>query len=346
MRSARTRSLSIALLTAAIALLTSIGSAAAATIPLTGGEVDWGIKQSLREYVKGPIAEGQIEVSGGATEAADGTYVFPVDAGSYDTTTHGVEVDATGTVHFTGHAGALDLTFANPRVVIGQSSVIYADVVSKTFPGGEVKSYPDAEFALVDASTAKPVFAGEAVTLSKMPTELSAEGEEAFSGFLKAGEALDPLTLVASYAPKVTPEEPKKEDPKPAVPTPTPAPAPPPPSVMPTVKTGGAAKLGGGGSATIAEIDCTGTEACSLEAPKSVKFNLGGKSFSAKVTAPKWILAGKRGKVAVKLPKAALEELGGGTLKISVKLVLGSGGQSTTKVVKATLKTNSGGGKH
>jgi hypothetical protein len=60
------------------------------------------------------------------------------------------------------------------------------------------------------------------------------------------------------------------------------------------------------------------------------------------VVAPKWILAGKSGKVSVKLTKSALEELGGSKTKISVKLVLGTGTQSTTKVVKATLKGQAG----
>jgi hypothetical protein len=343
MRSARTRSLSIALLLAAITLLVSAASAAAATIPITGGEVDWGIKQSFREYVKGPIAQGQIEVSGGATEADDGTFKFPVDSGTYDLTTHQVEVQGSGTVHFTGHFSggvpALDVTFSNPRVIVGKDSVVYADVLDKSF--GANNSYPNSEFALLDAASVKPVSAGEAVTLNEIPAELTAEGAQAFAGFYAEGDELDPLTLVASYAPKVTPEEPKKEAPK-TDPAPTPAPAPTP--VMPTLKsTAGASKLGGGGSATIATIACPSTEPCSLAAPKNVKFKLGGKSFTAKVNAPKWILAGKSGKVAVKLPKAALEELGGGTLKISVKLVLGSGTQSTTKVVKATLKADGGG---
>jgi hypothetical protein len=343
MRSARTRSLSIALLIAAIALLVSAASAAAATIPITGGEVDWGIKQSFREYVKGPIAQGQIEVSGGATEADDGTFKFPVDSGTYDLTTHQVEVQGSGTVHFTGHFSggvpALDVTFSNPRVIVGKDSVVYADVLDKSF--GANNSYPNSEFALLDAASVKPVSAGEAVTLNEIPAELTAEGAQAFAGFYAEGDELDPLTLVASYAPKVTPEEPKKEAPK-TDPAPTPAPTPTP--VMPTLKsTAGASKLGGGGSATIATIACPSTEPCSLAAPKNVKFKLGGKSFTAKVNAPKWILAGKSGKVTVKLPKAALEELGGGSLKISVKLVLGSGTQSTTKVVKATLKADGGG---
>jgi hypothetical protein len=349
MRSARTRSLPIALLAAAIALLLSAASAAAATIPIKGGEVDWGIKQSFREYVKGPAAKGQIELSGGATEAADGTYVFPVGSGSYDTTTHVVEVQAGGTVHFTGHFSggvpALDMTFSNPRVVIdGAESFVFADVSSKSLMTGETDTYPDAEFAQLDASATPPEFGDEDVTLKGMPAELTAEGAEAFAGFYTAGTALDPLTLVASFKENplpVTPEEPKKEEPKPADPALSPAPVVQP---LPTLKSStGAATFGTGGAATIAQIACTATEPCSLQAPKNVKFKVGGKSFSAKVMAPKWILAGKSGKVTVKLPQAALEELGGGTLKIRVKLVLGSGTQTTTKVVKATLKAKSGG---
>lgn len=345
MRSARTRSLSIALLTAAIALLLGAASASAATITITGGEVDWGIKQSFREYVKGPIAQGQIEVSGGATEAEDGTFKFPVESGTYDLTTHTVEVQGIGTVHFTGHYSggvpALDVTFSNPRVIVGKDSVVYADVIDKSF--GADNSYPGSEFALLDASTIKPASANEAVTLNDIPAELTEEGAQSFAGFYAAGDELDPLSLTASYAPKVTPEEPKKEDPKPATPITTPAPVVQP---LPTVKApAGASMFGDGGSATIAEIVCDATETCSLKAPKNVKIKVGGKSFNAKVTAPKWILAGKSGKVAVKLPKAAMEELGAGTVKISVKLELGSGTQTTTKVVKATLKAKSG-GKH
>jgi hypothetical protein len=337
---------------AVIALLLSAASAAAATIPITGGEVDWGIKESFRNYVKGPGAAGKIEVSGGATEATDGTFVFPVESGSYDLTTHQTEVQGAGTVHFTGHFSggvpALDLIFSNPRVIVGQTSTVYADVTSKSLATGEVESFPGVEFALLDPSMTQPEFEAEAVSLQDMPAELTEDGSKAFAGFYAAGQKLDPLSLTASWAPKSTstPEEPKKEEPKTA-PSPSPTPTPAPTQPLPTLKsTGGASKLGGGGSATIAEIACTATETCSLEAPKSVKFKLGSKSFTAKVNAPKWILAGKSGKVAVKLPKEALEELGGGTLKISVKLVLGSGTQSTTKVVKATLKANSGGGNH
>ncbi|HTT93564.1 MAG TPA: HtaA domain-containing protein [Solirubrobacterales bacterium] len=360
MRSAPTRSLSIAVLMAVVALLTGAASAAAATISITGGEVDWGIKESFRKYVKSPIAAGQIEVSGGASEAADGTFRFPVDAGSYDTTTHVTEVQGKGTVHFTGHfmAGvpALDLTFTDPRVIVGATSVVYADVVSKSLATGEFEEFPNAEFALVDASTTQPEFGDEAVTLKEMPAELTAEGAEAFAGFYSEGEPLDPLSLTASFKAIETPEEPQQEEPKqeeprqeePKVeapkaadpaPDPAPAPAPAVPPAMPRLKSGGGtAKLGGGGAATVATVSCPATEPCALQAPKNVKFKVGGKSFNAKVIAPHWILAGKSGKVAVKVTKAALAKLAGGQAKISLALVLGSGSQSTTEVVRATLK--------
>jgi hypothetical protein len=345
MRSSRIRSLPIAVLVGAIALLASAGSAAAATIPLPGGEVAWGVKESFRKYVKGPIAQGQIEVSGGATEAADGTFRFPVGSGSYDLATHVTEVQATGTVHFTGHyegtpTPLLDVTITNPRLVLGgETGTLYADVFSKAFTPGEPESFPNAEFATLDTSGVIPGMSAEAVTMSAVPAKLTKEGSEAFAGFYPEGTVLDPVSLTATFEPT-----PKQGDPQPAAPAPTPAPTPTPVPPLPTLKaSNGAAKLGSGGSATIATIACTATEPCSLQAPKKVRFKLGGKSFSAKIVAPKWILAGKRAKVAVKLPQAALAELGDGKLKLRVKLVLGSGTQSTTKVVKATLKSSAGG---
>jgi hypothetical protein len=343
MRSAPTRSLPIALLLSAIVLLVSAASAAAATIPIKGGEVDWGVKESFRKYVKGPIANGQIEVSGGAVEAEDGTYRFPVSSGSYDLTTHVTEVQATGTVHFTGHyegtpTPLLDVTITNPRVIFGgETGTVFADVFSKAFSPGEPESFPNAEFAALDTSGVIPGFSSEAVTMTAIPAKLTKEGSEAFAGFYTEGTKLDPVSLTAAFDPTPAPEEPKKEEPKAA--DPAPAPTPTPTLTMPTLKpSAGASKLGGGGSATVATITCSSTEPCSLQAPKNVKFKVGGKSFSAKVIAPKWILAGKSAKVTVKVPKSALEELGGGKAKISLKLVLGTGTQSTTQLVKATLK--------
>jgi Htaa len=352
MRSARIRSLPIALLVAAITLLATAAAAAAATIPIKGGEVDWGIKASFRSYIKGPIASGKIELSGGAVEAVDGTYEFPVESGTYDLTTHATAVQTAGTVHFTGHYSggvpALDMTVADPRLVLeGEGGTVFADVTSKSLMSGEVVAYPDVEFAALDTSAVPPSFEGEVVSLAGIPAELTADGAEAFAGFYTAGTALDPVGVIASFASTAPPveEEKKAADPKPADPKPAdspksdPAPAPAPVLPMPTLKsTTGASMLGNGGSTTVAKIACPSGQACTLAAPRHLKVKVGGKWFSVKVIAPHWILPGKTGKVTVKLPRAALAELAGGKAKITVDLVLGVGSQSQTQTVRATLK--------
>jgi Htaa len=357
MRSTGLRSLPIAVVVAAIALLATAASAAAATIPIKGGEVDWGIKASFRSYIKSPIAAGKIEVSDGAVEAADGTYKFPVESGTYDLTTHLTEVQTRGTVHFTGHytgeVPALDMTVADPRVLLeGETGTVFADVSSKSLETGEMVDYPGVEFATLDTSEVAPSFEGEAVSLAGIPAELTAAGAEAFAGFYTAGTALDPVGMIAAFEPTPPPveeekttDDPKAEDPKTVDPKPDDSsrsadPAPAPVLAMPTLKKAakGAAMLGGGGAANVAMVSCPTAQACTLQAPRNVKFKAGGKQWSAKVIAPHWILPGKSGKVTVKVPRAALEHLPDGGTKVSLKLVLGIGTQSQTQVVEATLK--------
>jgi Htaa len=349
MRSTGLRSLPIAALVAAIALLATAASAAATTIPIKGGEVDWGIKASFRSYIKSPIAAGKIELSNGAVEAADGTYKFPVASGTYDLTTHATEVQTKGTVHFTGHytgeVPALDMTVADPRVLLeGETGTVFADVTSKSLETGEVVDYPGVEFATLDTSEVAPSFEGETVSLAGIPAELTAAGAEAFAGFYTAGTALDPVGVVAAFSPTPQPESPpidSSPSPLPSTTSPsTPALDPAPALPLPTLKktTNGAVMLGAGGAASVATVNCPTAQACTLQAPRNVKFEADGKKWSAKVIAPHWILPGKSGKVTVKVPRAALEHLAGGKAKISLKLVLGIGTQTTTQVVEATLK--------
>jgi hypothetical protein len=334
---------------AAVALLLSAAAAAAATIPIKGGEVDWGIKASFRSYIKSPIAAGKIELSGGAVEAADGTYKFPVESGAYDLESHTTAVQTKGAVHFTGHfdadgVPALDMTVADPRVVLeGESGTVFADVTSKSLETGAMEAFPDIDFATLDTSQVVPSFEGEAVSLAGIPAELTADGAKAFAGFYSAGAELDPVGVVASFDPTPPPSdgEKKTDDPQPGGATPSTDPAPAPAPVLPLPKlraASGAAMLGGGGAARVATVSCPTARACTLKAPRKVNFKAGGKRWSAKVIAPHWILPGKSGKVAVKVPRAALAKLAGGKTKISLKLVLGVGDQRSTQVVKATLK--------
>jgi hypothetical protein len=228
-------------------------------------------------------------------------------------------------------------------VLEGETGTVFADVTSKSLATGEIVDYPGVEFATLDTSEIAPSFEGETVSVAGIPAELTAAGAEAFAGFYSAGTVLDPPSVVASFEPTPPPveEEKKADDPKPESsasstdPTPPPAPVLP----MPTLKkAAGAAMLGGGGAANVATVSCPTAQACTLQAPRTVKFQVGGKQWSAKVIAPHWILAGKSAKVTVKVPRAVLKKLAGGRATISLKLVLGIGAQSSTQVVKATLK--------
>ncbi|HVX34276.1 MAG TPA: HtaA domain-containing protein [Solirubrobacterales bacterium] len=347
MRSTRLRSLPIGLSLAVLALLTTTATAAAATIPIQGGEVDWGIKSSFRAYVKSPIAAGRIEVSGGAVEAADGTYRFPVESGTYDLETHSTSVQAKGAVHFTGHydadeVPALDLTVADPRVVLeGETGTVFADVASKSLTTGGMEEFPGVEFATLDATAVAPSFEGEAVSLAGIPAELTEAGAKAFAGFYTAGTALDPVGVLAAFSP--TPE-PTPADPSPSQSSPTTSSSAPVqgPATVPTLPTlkrsPGGAVLGRGGAARIVTVACPAAQACTLRAPRNVRFKAGGRRWSAKVIAPHWILPGRSGRVAVKVPRAALAGLAGGKAKVSLRLVLGVGSESRTQVVEATLK--------
>ncbi|MDO8185682.1 HtaA domain-containing protein [Conexibacter sp. JD483] len=91
--------------------------------------------------------------------------------------------------------------------------------------------------------------------------------------------------------------------------------------------------------ATVATVVCAkGGAACRLTAPKRVVVKIGGKRFTATVTAPKSVAAGKRGAVRLQLTKAAAARLAGTRVTVSVKLTVTSGGKQVTRTLKVTLR--------
>jgi hypothetical protein len=352
MRSTGRRSLSIGLIAviALMALLLGAAAATAATIPIKGGEVDWGIKESFRDYIEGPIANGEVEVSGGAVKAADGTFAFPIGAGTYDTKSHTTEVEGTGTVHFTGHAGALDLTFSDPRVVLGTATgTVYVDARSKSLATGEFEEFPDLELAALDTSGVAPVFGAEAVSLDAIPAVLTADGTKVFPGFYPAGTALDPVGVTAAFEPTPPPtEEPTKPaDNPPPTTAPTPAPAPAPAPEAPQVTPVAAAKVAGlagvrtfgaDGIVKLARLTCpSGGATCRTAVPKRLGAKIAGKRYLLRVMAPKKIGAGKWATVRVHVPKAARQALGAKQHLVKVKVAIHANGHTTKRVVKAKI---------
>jgi Htaa/Collagen triple helix repeat (20 copies) len=182
-------------------------AAQAAPVTLTGGDSDWGVKLSFRNYIAGPIAHGDIATFDGATRNTDGTFSFPVTGGSWEEATRTGEVNLAGRVRFRGHespAGSgnhlLYLEIDNVRLSLsGDSGTLYADVVSKSLSSGELEEFPGVDLASLDLTGITPSVSGDVLTWTGIPAVLTTNGAPAFAGFYAAGTALDPVSIAATF---------------------------------------------------------------------------------------------------------------------------------------------------
>jgi hypothetical protein len=200
----RSRPIAGAVVTALGALGILAGTAQAEQATVSGGHLDWGLKQSFRNYISGPIAHGTITASDGATRNADGTFRFSAASGEVDADADTAALAFTGKVEFTGHDSGsgplLYLTIEDVRVTMtGSGGTLVADVVSKSLSSGELQTYDDVEFAtLADTDLTAD---GDTVTATGVGATLTAAGAPAFADFYPAGTALDPLSFSVTTAP-------------------------------------------------------------------------------------------------------------------------------------------------
>lgn len=158
--------------------------------------VGLGVKASFRNYVVGPIAHGSIEIAGGVTRNADGTFRFPAGTGTYDDAGRLTEIAFTGRVSFLGHAGALELHLDDPRIDLnGDQSVLRADMTSKDMTSGQVVVYDDVAVAHLDAQAGTHIADAGRSSWRGIPATLTAAGAPAFAGFYAAGSDIDPVAL-------------------------------------------------------------------------------------------------------------------------------------------------------
>jgi hypothetical protein len=141
-----------------------------------GPRLEWAIKPSFVAYVEA-LPDGGVEVEGGATRAADGSFVFPAIAA--DAWAFG------GAVRFHGHAGVLDVTIADPRI---EPSGTGADV---TIALGTERI----RFATVGELTA--LAAG---VLSATDVAATDDGAYVLGGVYQAGTSLHPFTIHTDVA--------------------------------------------------------------------------------------------------------------------------------------------------
>lgn len=316
-------------------LVASAAPAAAEEVELGGGHADWGVKESFRNYVEGPIAHGEITVTDGATRNADGTFRFPVAGGIHDAEAAEAEVVLGGSVRFNGHdegsGPQLDLTIADPRIVLeGEAGILHADVTSLSFGESEPVEYPDVAFGELDLTRIVPEVTEEGAAWDPIPAILSEEGAPAFADFYPAGTELDPVGIAATYGPSEYPPggdppggDPPGGDPPGADPSDSNPPASP-AAKAPVIRSFKRTRVTRRGRrARIGWLRCR-TGPCQVDAPGRTRVGLGRKRARAKVLAPKRIGERTRRKLRVRLSRRAMRLLDrrrrGGRVRVPVTL--------------------------
>ena len=161
--------------------------------PTDAGSLRWAISSSFANYVTGDIAKGSIAVSGGATRGAAQFQFGQATGSTYDPATGVGTVTYAGSVRYTGHAGLLDVTIANPQVRITSPSSASLYVSSG---GSQVL------FATLDLAAGSRSASGAAVTYSGVPATLTSAGRsQVFQGFDTTLDALTFTVGVAGAAP-------------------------------------------------------------------------------------------------------------------------------------------------
>jgi hypothetical protein len=177
-----------------------VPSLQAAPTQVTGGSLDWGLKESFRSYITGPIAQGTISVSGGTIRNADGTFKFPAASGSYDNAAGTATLSFGGAVRFLGHNGELDMTLSNLRIVLnGTTGTLTTDIVS------DGATFSNTAFVTLDLTGISPTVSGNRFTWTGVPTSLTPPGSTAFSGFYPAGQVMDPISFTLDTGAAATP---------------------------------------------------------------------------------------------------------------------------------------------
>lgn len=176
-------------------------AADSAICDVTDAAITWGVKESLRSYISGTIANGEWTVGDGATYETP-NFGWTAGSGKLDAGEGALAFD--GTLRFTGHDGILDTTLNGLEIVFDASTTatIVFDVSGTTQEGLPVDA-AGVDFATIDVS-AITVSDGTAL-LEGAPVTLTEAGSDAF-GTYPAGEELDPITVSFSATPECMPE--------------------------------------------------------------------------------------------------------------------------------------------
>ncbi len=179
---------------------------------VTDAVATWGLKESFRSYVSGSIANGDWTTSGNISYTTP-EFGFAAGTGAFDTETAAGQVDFTGSIDFTGHAGALAVTFADPsiRFVDEDSALLVVDVTAADRAAAEAgdtaaTTTQDVAFAELDLAAVPLAESGGDWSATDVPTTLTAEGHAVFSTY-ETGAELDPIDVAFSTGSDCAPKD-------------------------------------------------------------------------------------------------------------------------------------------
>lgn len=198
------------------------------------GAMQWTINSHFLNALK-MMMHGSWSTSSGASWNGK-AFSFPVSKGSLSSTAQKADVKYSGSVHFTGVGGRMDLTLADPEIVVnnGDDHVIMS-VKSKTMVG---QSVDYGRITFVDMTGSITQGQNDAAQVVGTNVKLNSQAVDAFAGFYQAGKPMDDIDSSLklgsqssrpepTVAPKPSVKPKPKVSPKPsAKPKPTVAPKP------------------------------------------------------------------------------------------------------------------------
>ncbi len=199
------------LVASGLALAPAVANAAPGAGVVADATLDWGVKESFRNYITNPVlAKGKATLLGATTGSGPYSWTGGTGTANLDGTDVDVAFGENDGVHFQGHASgeefSLDLAFTQPQIKVTSPTTaeLFLDVDGREFGGqepgvvGEPYSLDNVHFA--DITLSAPTVTDSTYTWAGAPVSLTALGADAFANFYPAGSALDPITFSAPIA--------------------------------------------------------------------------------------------------------------------------------------------------
>lgn len=173
----------------------------AATCDVADVTIGWGTLERWRSYVSGSIAQGSWDLDGDVAYEMP-NFVWSNGSGTVALDGSTAELNATGSITFSGHNDLLRVTIANPTLdVLDETrAVLKLDLEATDMSGAEDVSAEQVEAVTLTLEDGFRVD-DRSFTLTASDGVLTEGGVTAFGGFYDVGEPVDPITVSGTIAP-------------------------------------------------------------------------------------------------------------------------------------------------